>query len=141
MIKLSSKDKEKLKELAASSDYRIARRARIILLRAEGKSYNEIGNELGIHYNTAKRWIKRFEKDGINGLYDLPRPGRPRIFSEEVDQKILELLSKRPIDFGIDAEKWSVILLREYLIENNIVDNISIGRIYGLLRKKNIKLR
>ncbi len=141
MLKLTGKEKEKLKRLARSSDYRLAKRAQIILLRAEGKSYNEIGSELGIHYNTAKRWIKRFEKDGIKGLYDQPRPGRPRVFPEEIDQKILELISKRPIDYGIDAEKWSVSLIRTYLIEHRIVENISIGRIYSFLRKKNIRLR
>ncbi len=140
-MKLSAAEKEKLKKLARSTDYRIAKRAQIVLLRAEGKSYNEIGKELGVHYNTAKRWIKRFEKYGVKGLYDLPRPGRPKIFSEEVDRKILELLSKSPSDYGIDAEKWSVSLIRDYLISHKIVKSISVGRIYSFLRKKNIRLR
>ncbi len=140
-LKLTKSEREKLKKLARSTDYRIAKRAQIILLRDEGKSYNEIGNELGVHYNTAKRWIKRFQKNRIKGLYDLPRPGRPRIFSEEVDKKILELLSKSPADYGIEAERWSVSLIREYLIENGIVESISVGRIYSFLRRKNIRLR
>ncbi|RKZ01966.1 MAG: hypothetical protein DRQ10_01085 [Candidatus Hydrothermota bacterium] len=141
MLRLKEEDKKKLEELSKSPNRRIAQRAKIVLLRASGKSYLEIGSKLGIHYNTAKRWVKRYEERGIEGLYDLPRPGRPRVFGEDVDAKILELVQTPPSKLGLNLKRWSVRALRDYIVEQGIVKNISVGRIYTLLRKKNISLR
>ena len=57
------------------------RRARIMLLRAVDTPILAIANIVGVHRKTVRKWIIRFCENGIEGLDDLPRPGRPAVFS------------------------------------------------------------
>jgi transposase len=56
-------------------------RARIVLLAAEGVSNHEIARRLGCARYTVWTWRGRFFEEGLDGLADRPRPGRPRSFS------------------------------------------------------------
>src|ERR1700709_1452581 len=59
----------------------LVRRARAILLRAEGKSFCEVLRQTGLHRRHARKWATRFRWRGIEGLYDKQRPGRKPVFS------------------------------------------------------------
>ena len=56
-------------------------RARIVLLAAAGVSNHEIARRLGCSRTTVVTWRGRFFEEGLDGLTDRPRPGRPRSFS------------------------------------------------------------
>ncbi|MDQ2839174.1 MAG: helix-turn-helix domain-containing protein [Actinomycetota bacterium] len=56
-------------------------RARIVLAGAAGEKDLRIGQRLGVATNTVLKWRKRFFEEGIDGLADRKRPGRPRSFS------------------------------------------------------------
>ena len=56
-------------------------RARIVLMAADGLSNHEIARRLGCSRYTVWLWRKRFFHEGLGGLADRPRPGRPRSFS------------------------------------------------------------
>jgi hypothetical protein len=58
-----------------------ARRARIVLLAAEGVPIRQIARRVGMDHKGVRRWLDRFRADGVDGLTDRPRPGRPRAFS------------------------------------------------------------
>lgn len=64
---------------------RDVQRARIVLAAADGLENIEIavevGVEVGVDVNTVSKWRKRFFEDGIDGLADRRRSGRPRTFS------------------------------------------------------------
>jgi hypothetical protein len=60
---------------------RIATRARMLILREEGKNQTQIGKILKVHRNTVMLWEKRYKAEGIEGLYDKPGRGRKPIFS------------------------------------------------------------
>jgi FixJ family two-component response regulator len=55
-------------------------RDRIVLAAAQGKQNKQIAERLGIAPNTALKWRKRFSQEGLEGLADRDRPGRPRAF-------------------------------------------------------------
>jgi transposase-like protein len=55
-------------------------RARIVLLAAEGTSNKEIAQRLDTSPQTACKWRKRFYEEGLDGLEDRPRSGRPPVF-------------------------------------------------------------
>jgi transposase len=55
-------------------------RARIVLAAAQGEENKLIADRLGIAPNTASKWRKRFFQEGLAGLADRDRPGRPRAF-------------------------------------------------------------
>jgi hypothetical protein len=59
----------------------LARRARIVLLAADGIAIRHIGPTVGVSRTVVRDWLDRFRAHGIAGLHDLPRPGRPRRFS------------------------------------------------------------
>ena len=63
------------------AENRIATRARMLLLRAEGKRQIEVGKILRVHRNTVRLWEKRYRAKGIDGLKDKPGRGRQPVFS------------------------------------------------------------
>ncbi len=59
----------------------LARRARIVLLAADGMPLRQIAQRLGMDRHGVRTWVDRFRSEGVDGLRDRPRPGRPRVFS------------------------------------------------------------
>src|SRR5712671_1649939 len=75
---------------------RAVERARIILRSAAGKAKREIAEKLGIARQTVRRWEKRFLQQGVKGLEDAPRSGRPRrIQPEQIAQIVQKTIRKR----------------------------------------------
>jgi DNA-binding MarR family transcriptional regulator len=56
-------------------------RAKIVLLASEGTSNKEIAKRLYTTPQTVCKWRKRFYEEGLGGLEDRPRSGRPPTFS------------------------------------------------------------
>jgi hypothetical protein len=48
----------------------LARRGRIVLLLAEGRTITEIARTVGIHRRFVYKWVRRFVEQGVEGLYD-----------------------------------------------------------------------
>jgi winged helix-turn helix protein len=59
----------------------IARRARIVLLAADGLPLRQIARQVELDHKGVRRWLDRFRAAGLAGLADRPRSGRPRTFS------------------------------------------------------------
>ena len=59
----------------------LVRRARIVLLVAEGKPLDQIARQLGVRPNVVRTWADRYRAGGLDALEDRPRSGRPRTFS------------------------------------------------------------
>lgn len=84
-IQLDEVTRELLEEIANAQalPYRDVMRARMILLVADGVSLNEVERRLGTPRVVVRKWAKRFAKDGLRGLKDAPRSGRPPRFSPD----------------------------------------------------------
>ncbi|NRB82141.1 MAG: IS630 family transposase [Saccharospirillaceae bacterium] len=74
-----------------SLSHSLVRRAKIILLSADGMSNSSIASKLDVSITTVGKWRNRFIADGMNGLHDEYRSGRPRTHD---DEKVAELLKK-----------------------------------------------
>jgi hypothetical protein len=59
----------------------LAKRARAMILLAEGQTYAATARQVDLAERHVRKWAKRFVRDGPDGLRDKPRPGRPRVFS------------------------------------------------------------
>ena len=81
-IVLTDQERGKLEEWLRchSLSQNLATRARIILLSSTGVNISALGLQLGIDRKTARKWIKRFCENRIDGLYDKERSGRPPVF-------------------------------------------------------------
>src|ERR671916_1346708 len=59
----------------------LVRRARIVLLVADGLPLDRVARQVGVRPNVVRTWADRYRAGGLAGLQDRPRPGRPRTFS------------------------------------------------------------
>lgn len=90
----------------------VVRRARLILMLAEGKSYQAIQRELSCDATFIVRWKKRFLEDRIGGLY-ARHPGRAVTkLTPRLEAKILEWTRRPPPD---GSTHWSTRKLANHL--------------------------
>lgn len=82
-----------------------ALRARIVLRAAQGASNTEIAGELGLSLPTVSLWRTQFAREGLAGLADRPRSGRPRAIDEETVQRVLAKTLEPP---PAGESHWSV---------------------------------
>ena len=85
--------REELESLARSRSLPVGlvRRARIVLLCADGLDNQTVAERVRLSRQTVGKWRERFRTQGLMGLYDERRPGRPRSID---DERIMELLQK-----------------------------------------------
>ena len=82
-----------------SLPHTLVRRARVILLAADGLYNTVIGTRVGLSGAMVGFWRRRFLTQGLAGLYDEPRPGKPRSISDEqVAVLIRRTLNTKPKD-------------------------------------------
>src|SRR5512144_518222 len=79
-VEVPPRDREALESWLRSPSIRagLAQRARIVLLAADGVGTNEICHRLGVSRPTVSAWKKRYAAEGVGGLEDRPKPGKPR---------------------------------------------------------------
>ncbi len=82
-ISLTGEQRETLKCLLRrqKTPVGVANRARAILLLAEGESFSQTSERVGLGERQRRLWARRFIEQGIDGLQDRPRPGRVPGFS------------------------------------------------------------
>lgn len=78
--------------MASTSTQRDSLRARIVLLRSQGKKEADVAKALGTSINTVSLWSRRFESKGLEGLDDEKGRGRkPWLPPEKVRQVIIRV--------------------------------------------------
>ncbi|MFC2599126.1 MAG: IS630 family transposase, partial [Actinomyces massiliensis] len=105
----------------------LARRARIVLLAAQGVANSRIAQAVGVSVPTVVSWRRRYQAEGVRGLEDAPRSGRPRQVPRE--RVVAATLAPPPKRYGVTH--WSSRLLARHLgIGNATVARV--WRSYGI---------
>jgi transposase-like protein len=83
VIELSPEGRALLEQRARAytAAYHQVVRAQIVLLAAEGRENTVIAQRLNVGVQLVSKWRKRYFEEGLDGLDDRPRTGRPRDFS------------------------------------------------------------
>jgi transposase len=117
-VEMSAEDRVELTRWTRSPSLRagLAQRARIVLLAADGVGTNEIVARVGVSKPTVIGWKKRYAAEGIGGLEDLPKPGRPA----QVDEVAVVLATLEPPPQRLGVTHWSSRLLGEQLGISNV---------------------
>ena len=102
-------------EIRRSEESRYDHRLHGVLLVAQGMSCRQVSELLGDAPRTVAYWVRRFERDGLGGLTEEERPGRPRRLSEDHIQDIDEALRRQPSDFGLTGNLWDGKTLSAYV--------------------------
>jgi transposase len=93
-------------EIRRSAEARYDHRLHGVLLVAQGMSCREAGSLLGDSPRTIESWVHRFEEEGLAGLVDGARTGRPRRLNDKQLQEVAAALRKSPEDFSLAGQIW-----------------------------------
>ncbi len=97
---------------------RIRTRAQMILLSAEqALKAPQIALIVRESERTIQRWLKRYQAEGINGLQDAPKSGKPSKVSQAYRQRLLSSVRQRPRSLGLEFSLWTLARLADYLAE------------------------
>lgn len=105
-LSVGPETRSELESLAASRSLPagLGRRAQIVLLCDDGLNQDAIAQEVGVTRQTVGKWRERFRTQGLVGLYDERRPGKPRTIEED---EIAELIRKTIETKPADGTHWS----------------------------------
>src|SRR5437660_5137728 len=116
---------------APTTAQRDVKRARIVLLAAEGRSTRSIAEEVGVQPRIVSNWRRRFADYGLDGLKDLPHGGKEPIYGKATNKRILALLDRPPPDgYG----RWFGPLLAKTL------GDVDVQYVWRFLREHKIDL-
>lgn len=97
---------------------RIRERTQIILLAAEqGLTAPEIAVIVRRNDQTVRSWIRRFNAEGIAGLYDAPRSGAPAQVTPAYRDRLLEVVRQRPRSLDQPYSLWTLQRLADFMAE------------------------
>ena len=101
-----------------SKDGRLRLRAHIILLAAEqGMVAPQIAAIVRLNEESVRKWLKRYQAEGIEGLKDNPRPGMEPTVTEDYRAKLVNAVRRRPRSLGLPFSMWTLQRLADYLAE------------------------
>lgn len=116
-------------------------RLMIILLSAQGQRVQDVSREVDMHPINVRKWIHRFNAEGVDGLRSGKSPGRPPVFSHEQRDEIVALANSDPRKMGLSFTQWSLQRMRNYLVDHGIVEQISVETIRQVLRANGVRHR
>jgi transposase len=122
---------------AHTTPQRTAKRARIVLLAADGLPNRQIAPMVGRNEHTVAQWRRRFAAEGLAGLQDRKRSGRPLVYDHDQRLRIVATVTQEPPD---PASHWSHSQLAKALADMGISAS-QIGRILADLDIKPHRVR
>jgi transposase len=140
-ITLRASQRRLLKALTrrGTAEHRQVTRAKIVLLASVGWTNRGIARKLGLAPNTVTKWRKRFFAEGVDGLGDRKRPGRPRAFPAAVVAACKAIACELPATRGVPLGRWSLAELRSEVLATGLVDDVSTTTLWRWLDEDPIK--
>lgn len=115
-------------------------RAHVVLHAARGRSNARIARETGLHLDTVRTWRGRFAEEGMPGLADRKRPGRPPSFTALQAVQVKALACRLPAETGTPLSRWSCPELAREAVERGIAEALSASTVRRWLTQDALKL-
>ncbi len=128
-VRMTVKRKRKLERIiaAGTSPQRLVLRARIALAAGAGDGNAEIARDLGCSVRTVREWRGRFAVNGVRGIFDRPRSGRPETHGPSERLAVVAVATSRPPG-GETA--WSQATIARRLGERGLrISRAAVGRV------------
>ncbi len=119
--------------------YRDKVRARIVLLAARRWPSAAIAAEVGVCVDTVRTWRGRFAAQGVAGLADRARSGRPPRFSPVQVAQVKALACQLPARAGAPLSRWSCPELAREAVAQGVAEAISASTVWRWLTREAIK--
>ena len=127
-------------EIRRSAESRYDHRLHGMLLVAQGMSGCHVAELLGDAPRTVAGWVHRFEEEGLGGLVEGERPGRPGRLGEGQLAEINAALRKTPRDFGLAGNLWDGKTLGQFIQQRWSV-NLGVRQCQRVFRQFGFRLR
>jgi transposase len=114
---LSAAERRELRRRARSEVGRVSERIRMVLLSDRRYSVPQIAGIFECSEATVRGWLTRFATEGIAGLYDRPRMGRPRQADAVARETIRRTVAVAPAAAGYGFGFWTVVTLSAHLAQ------------------------
>lgn len=140
-ISLTASERRRLKILAYSrtAPYQQVIRVRIVLDAACGYSNAKIARLRGVTVDTVRTWRGRYADEGLAGLTDRRRSGRPARFTPVQLAEVKALACQLPAETGVPLSRWSCPDLATEAVSRGITEAISASTIRRILAADAIK--
>lgn len=127
-------------EIARSDESRYDHRLHGLLLVTSGQSCQQIADLFGEDRRTVQRWVKRFEEEGLEGLHDGERPGRPACLDAKQWEALGRDLRRSASDFGHVGHLWDGKLLSSHLKQRYKI-TLGVRQCQRIFRQMDFRLR
>jgi transposase len=129
---------------ARRAPMRLVTRARMVQLALKGMTAPAIARELDVSEKMVRIWLKRFAQEGVAGLDDARRSGRPRTYTEEVYSRVVAKARGLPPKPAVKDEEevaptghWTLDRLQSELVKDGLP--IKRSQIRRILKAEHIK--
>src|SRR5437870_8259639 len=93
--------------LKQTKEARVFRRAQAVREVVKGTRLQTVSDTLACTYSALRKWVYRFANQGLQGLLDRPRSGRPPKVTCELEQHLNRLVDQDPLEHGSLHSQWS----------------------------------
>ena len=107
---LNDNQRDELRQMARCEVGRVSERAHFVLMLDQGMTPKQIGQAMTYEVRVVRRWLGRYAADGVDGLYDRSRPGRPTI-EPHLNDIVETQAGQPPTVYGYLQTVWTVALL------------------------------
>jgi transposase len=121
--------------LKQTKEARVFRRAQAVREVVKGHRLQTVSDTLHFTYSALRKWVHRFAHQGVQGLADRPRPGRPPKVTCTLAHHLDRLVDQDPLQHGSNHSQWSCQELATVLARQTGVQ-LSRESVRDVLKKK-----
>ena len=127
-------------EIRRSEESRYDHRLHGLLLVAQGMTCPEVARLLGDAPRSVEYWVGRFERDGLAGLLEGERAGRPRRLGDKQREAVNRILRRPPREAGLSGNIWDGKTLSTW-IEQKYGVAVGVRQCQRMFRQLGFRLR
>jgi transposase len=120
------------KEAEREGAYRVAKRLHAVVLNSEGHTSGELAKILQAPRSKVSEWLQRYQCQGVDGLLEGYRSGRPAELTEKQRQQLGDILDSGPVAYGLDSGIWTAPIIA-WVIEEEFGVQYHPGHVRKLL--------
>ena len=121
--------------LKQTKEARVFRRVQAVRDVVTGHRLQTVSDTLHFTYSALRKWVHRFAHQGVQGLVDRPRSGRPPKVTDALEQHLNRLIDQDPLQHGSSHSQWSCQELATVLTRQTGTQ-LSRESVRGLLKKR-----
>ena len=107
---------------------------------AKGKDAQDLQDMYSTSHKSICNWVHRYNAQGIDGLKDRPRSGRPSYLDDSQKSELEQVLQFSPLDYGYHSATWTGALVGDFIKKRFEVEYKK-AQIYNILHSFNLSFQ